>query len=178
MRNLFLTVLMFSLCICTLSCTTDNQTETIITVEITPENWSDYFELVDTREYRTAPEQGINYAYIRWELVLKPQYEFVNPENSKIWLKVAYKLHELEIEIDHEGKNFTFVGEPPPYETTYTANITGSKHLLYGTDKDQWWCIIERSGATCEDEHSNKLPMIYDLEVLQAEGSFALKVKS
>lgn len=98
-----------------------------ITVEITPENWSEYFELVETTEYITDDFGDFLRIEKAWNLVLKNGYQFPEGLNQEISFEVQYSKYSVNCEINHDTKEVTAIGEPQNI-TEHTEKVTLDNH--------------------------------------------------
>lgn len=115
-------------------------TSNYITVEITPENWSEYFELVESTEYITDEFGDFLYVEKAWNLVLKNGYQFLSEKNYEISFEFQYSKYSVNCEINHDTKEVTSIGEPQNItEHTEKASFDDSlcitiwKELIFDT---------------------------------------------
>lgn len=98
-----------------------------ITVEITPENWSEYFELVETSEYVTDEFGDFVRIEKAWNLALKNGYQFLNAKNYEISFEVQYSKYSVNCEINHDTKEVNTIGEPQNI-TEHTEKVMFANH--------------------------------------------------
>lgn len=86
--------------------------DNIITVEITLENWTEYFELAETEEYVTDDFGDFQYVSREWLLRLKPQYAPMAYKRYELQFEVRYTSAEVSYELDHDNQTARLFGEP------------------------------------------------------------------
>lgn len=149
--------------------TTENTENTpkSITVEITPDNWSEYFEIVESREYVVDDFGDFLYVTRRWDLVLKKDYSIQN--NYKLIMEVQYNTYYTDYEVNHETKDFTLIGEPRDIES-HTEKMTIQRYSADWLDNN-WWGNIELAGGA-----TTIMTSISDFQVLRVAGDTTIEL--
>ena len=159
MKQIILLLATLSLCLSLCACSTDSNTPDMpetndstiqsttttatepksVTVEITLDNWKDYFEL---REYIEINENGfgeIDGAKIYWSIVNKNEF-IVGEENCNVTFEYTLEKEEVSSTIDTETKKVIYgevTGKNTSEATVETMNNVGQyigeyTHDYYG----------------------------------------------
>lgn len=137
-----------------------------ITVEITSENWSEYFELVEEIVYHTDDFGDFSSVNNFWRLELKEGYS--SKHSLSIHFEVQYNLQMVSVEINHDTKE--------------VIKIDGDYEILTETDK------VETSGDMAliaqtfiqdfelQDPSLQYIYYISDFQVLRVAGDTTIEL--
>lgn len=137
-----------------------------IAVEITSENWSEYFELVEEIVYHTDDFGDFSSVNNFWRLELKEGYS--TKHSLSIHFEVQYNLQEVSVEINHDTKE--------------VRKIDGDYEVLSKTDK------VETSGDMAliaqtfiqdfelQDPSKQYIYYISDFQVLRVAGNTTIEL--
>lgn len=100
-------------------------TETIptyIDIELTVDNWFEFFEVVEIQEYVPRGFRDFDAVKSGWYLILKPEYNFAETYQGTVIFDVQFNQYDMEFNIDHESQELYTIGDK--------LNITESTKML------------------------------------------------
>lgn len=137
-----------------------------ITVEITSENWSEYFELVEEIVYHTDDFGDFSSVNDFWRLELKEGYS--SKHSLSIHFEVQYNLQEVSVEINHD--------------TREVIKIDGDYEVLPKTDKVEtsgYMALIAQTfiqDFELQDPSKQYIYYISDFQVLRVAGDTTIEL--
>ncbi len=139
------------------------KSDSIVSVEITPENWMEYFEITEIEEYVVDDFGDFEYFTKEWCLTLKPEYEPIyGKEYENLAFEISYTIADTNFEFDHDNKTIIVSGEPQnPQEITEKYEI----RLSWGSSNNYIQIIGDRVGETY-----TTIKSVSDIQVLRVAG--------
>ncbi len=162
------------------------------TIELTPDNWKDYLEIVEDEvfesEYITdefgdfvSEKMGVHKT---WSLRWKPKYAPIISDNYELHFELSYTTSQVPCEFDSENSTINFTGEPTnnkeftqkisynAFPFYYSYNVDIEPRELYKAYLDT---VIDASYFDCLNE-SNSMTICSDFEVLRIAGNTTIEI--
>ncbi len=141
----------------------------VITVEITPENWSEYFEITEVESiswpesdaFGDMPENYLEDIRPFRSYYIQPKSEYKIFNSVETHFEVSANRYQIAYELDVENKNISYIGEPE-FLDVWTEKVS----CVDGIRNNP-----QRIGLdSCHPIRDNQLSVLSDFQVLRVAG--------